>query len=277
VCVCWPERHAEIFDPDRLPVSAAALLSDDDPPLFRIERADGRSAFVLACDHAGRAVPRALGDLGLSESELATHVAWDLGVADLGRRLSARLDACAILHNYSRLVIDANRPPGTADSIPTLSERTPFAANEGLSREAARLRFEEIFRPYHERIRGELDRRSAAARPTALVALHSFTPVYLGEERRLHAGVLYERDARLGRLVLEGLRHDAALLVGENQPYAVSDATAYTIVVHGERRGIPHVEIEIRQDLLASEADTASWAERLGSVLEVAMERLCPT
>ncbi len=232
---------------------------------------------MLTCDHAGRAIPHRLGRLRLSEAELSTHVAWDLGVAELGRRLSARLDAFLIMHNYSRLVIDANRPPGAPDSIPTLCERTRVAANEGLSSDDKRQRFEELFQPYHDRIRDELDARRARACSSVLVALHSFTPVYMDEGRRWHAGVLYGRDVRLGRLVLDGLRRDGALVVGDNQPYAVSDASDYTIVTHGEQRGIPHVELEIRQDLLASESDAQRWADRLGAVLEQALPRLVPT
>ena len=259
-----------------VPVSRDALLGEDDPPVFQVERAHGRSPCVLTCDHAGRAIPRQLAGLGLSEDELATHVAWDLGVAELGRRLSARLDACLIAASYSRLVIDANRPPGSPDSIATLSERTRIAANEGLSADDLRRRETEVFQPYHQRIREQLDARTASGCPSALIALHSFTPVYLGEARRWHAGVLYGRDPRLGLLVLEGLRTDAALVVGDNEPYAVSDATDYTIVVHGERRGIPHVELEIRQDLLACAESVQRWAERLGDVLEGAVARLSP-
>jgi predicted N-formylglutamate amidohydrolase len=250
------------------------LLGPDDPPAYSVERADGRSPFVLTCDHAGRAIPQRLGAMHLSEAQLASHVAWDLGVDELGRRLAARLDAVAILHAYSRLVIDANRPPGAPDSIPTLSERTRIAANEGLSETARRQRVEEVFAPYHQRLRDELDARNATSRPSILVALHSFTPVYLDEVRRWDAGVLYGRDARLARLVLQGLCNDRALVIGENEPYAVSDATDYTVVVHGEQRGIPHVELEIRQDLLATEAGVACWAERLALVLEAAVPRL---
>jgi len=258
-------------------VSFDALLSKDDPPVFLIERAKGTSAFLLTCDHAGREIPHKLAGLSLSEYELSTHVAWDLGVAALGRRLSARLDSFLIMHNYSRLVIDANRPPGAPDSIPTRCERTRIAANEGLSSSDARKRFEEVFQPYHQRIRDELDARSARACPSVLVALHSFTPVYMDERRRWHVGVLYGRDPRLGRLVRERLRSDGALIVGDNQPYAVSDDSDYTIIVHGEQRGIPHVELEVRQDLLASESAVQRWAERLGGVLEAAVVHVLPT
>jgi predicted N-formylglutamate amidohydrolase len=252
------------------------LLGADDPTVITVERAAGRSAVVLTADHAGRAIPRSLADLGLAEHELATHIAWDLGVAALGRRLSADLDACLIAHNYSRLVIDANRPPGAADSIPTRSERTRIAANENLSPAEARRREEMLFQPYHQGIRDVLDARRARGCPSILVALHSFTPVYMDVARPWHAGVLYGRDPRLGHLVRDGLHRDATLVVGDNEPYAVSDATDYTIVVHGEQRGIPHVELEIRQDLLARAADVQRWSERLGRVLEEAIACLPP-
>jgi len=255
-------------------VSSDPLLQPDDPAVFAVERAGGSSAFLITGDHAGRRIPRRLGSLGLSEQELATHVAWDLGVAELGRRLSARLDAFLILQNYSRLVIDANRPPGAPDSIATLSERTPIAANEGLSACEARQRFEEVFQPYHRRIGEELDARRARGLPSVLVALHSFTPVYHDEVRPWHVGVLYGRDPQLGRLVGEGLRLEGDLVVGDNEPYAVSDDTDYTILVHGEQRRIPHVELEIRQDLLMRESDLQSWSERLAAVLEGALPQL---
>jgi predicted N-formylglutamate amidohydrolase len=258
-------------------VTPDPLLQPEDPAVFAVERAGARSPFLITGDHAGRRIPRRLASLGLSEQELATHVAWDLGVAELGRRLSARLDAFLILHNYSRLVIDANRPPGAPDSIATLSERTRIAANEGLSAGEARQRFEEVFQPYHRRIGEELDARQARAFPSVLVSLHSFTPVYHDEVRPWHVGVLYGRDPRLGRLVGEGLRREGDLVVGDNEPYAVSADTDYTILVHGEQRCIPHVELEIRQDLLMREADLQSWTERLGGVLEGALPKLFTT
>jgi predicted N-formylglutamate amidohydrolase len=255
-------------------VSVSALLSDDDPSVFRVERPDARSVFLIACDHAGRAIPRKLGSLGLSEEDLSRHVAWDLGVAGLGRRLATRLDAFLIMHNYSRLVIDANRPPSAADSIVTLTERTRVAANEGLSEVDVRQRVEELFEPYHNRIREELDARAARGVASVLIALHSFTPTYMDQKRRWHAGVLYGRDSRFARPVLAALRRDEALVVGDNEPYSVSDASDYTLVVHGERRGIPHVELEIRQDLLSSDAGLDSWAERLADILKEAVSHV---
>jgi predicted N-formylglutamate amidohydrolase len=206
-------------------VSVDRLLSDGDPAVFRIERPHARSPFVLTCDHGGRQIPQKLGNLGLDEEALRAHVAWDIGIADLGSRLSKRLDAFLIVQNYSRLVIDMNRPLGAPDSIVKLSERTRVAANEGLSAGEIRRRVEELFEPYHGRIRTELDARQAAGRPSILVALHSFTPIYMDKPREWHAGVLYGRDARLAHRMLVALRSDDTLVVGDNQPYAVSAAS----------------------------------------------------
>jgi predicted N-formylglutamate amidohydrolase len=257
--------------------SLATLLSADDPAAFELVRPQGRSACLLTCDHAGRAIPRRLNRLGLGEPELSAHVAWDLGVAELGRRLSARLDAVLILQPYSRLVIDANRPLGAADSIPVLSERIRIPANEGLSAEQIRQRVEEVFQPYHRRLAEELDHRAAHGRPSVLVTLHSFTPVFLDEERPWQVGVLYGRDARLGRLMHRQLCRDPALVVGDNQPYAAGDETDYTIIVHGEQRAIPHVELEVRQDLLATDAGLRTWTERLARALEACLPGLIPS
>lgn len=243
------------------------LLGEEDPPAFRVEHASGASPFFITCDHAGNRLPRKLVDLGVSVAELATHVAWDIGAAGVARRLAERLDAFLITQTYSRLVIDANRPPGTPQSIVSLSERTQVPGNQALTAAEAAQRTEEIFWPYHARIREELDRRAAANQATLLVSLHSFTPVYLGSARAWHAGVLYQRDARVARVLLESLRAAGDIVVGDNEPYAVSDATDFTVVTHGEQRGLPHVELEIRQDLIAEPAGQAAWAERLAPLL----------
>jgi predicted N-formylglutamate amidohydrolase len=248
-----------------------SLLTSDDPPPFSVLHPDGRSAFLFACDHAGRILPRRLGDLGLSESELVRHIAWDIGIAEVGRRLADRLDAFTIQQTYSRLVIDCNRMPRSAQSIMTLSEATHVPGNEHLSDEAIEQRVQEIFRPYQDRLAFELDQRALLARPTLLVSLHSFTPSFLGQERQWHVGMLYNRDPRLGRSLLGLLRAELGeSLVGDNQPYAVHDDSDYTIVVHGEGRGLIHVEVEIRQDLIAHAAGQAEWADRFARLLVIA-------
>jgi predicted N-formylglutamate amidohydrolase len=249
------------------------LLEPGDPPPVRVLNAGGTSDFVLAADHAGRAIPCRLGTLGLPASELARHIAWDIGIAGLTERLAAALDAPAILQTYSRLVIDCNRGRGIDSSIPTISETTAIPGNRDISAEERAARQREIFAPYHARIRELLDARAHDRRRAVLVAMHSFTPVYKGERRPMQAGVLYNRDPRFARILLELLRGEGDLVVGDNAPYAMSDATDYTVPIHGERRGIPHVEIEIRQDLLVDAAGQAAWAARLARLLPAADAR----
>ncbi|WP_254964900.1 MULTISPECIES: N-formylglutamate amidohydrolase [unclassified Cyanobium] len=253
------------------PVHPEPLLGAADPAIFRIVSPAGGSAVLLTADHAGRAIPRRLAGLGLDERVLDTHVAWDLGVAGLALRLSAQLDAFLILHNYSRLVVDANRPPQAPDSIVSHSEVAAITANANLSPAERQQRLDALFHPYHHRIATELEARLRRGQPSVLVTLHSFTPVLGTEVRPWHVGVLYGRDDRLARWIRPGLERERGLLVGDNEPYAVSDASDYTLVVHGEGRRIPHVELEIRQDLLATEAGQQEWAERLAAVLEVAL------
>src|SRR5882762_191197 len=243
------------------------LLEAAEVPPVREENTAGRSPFLLTCDHYGRLIPRALGDLGLPESELSRHIAWDIGIAGVAKQLSKHLDAHLIAQRYSRLVIDCNRPPCAASSIPRISEATTIPGNEGLAREAAELRRRQFFDPYHRRIDEAIDARLHAGLPTVLVALHSFTPVYAGIARPWHIGTLYHRDTRLPPLLLKHLRREADLVVGDNQPYAVSDETDYTIPVHGEMRGLMNSGIEIRQDLIGDQAGQQQWADRLARIL----------
>jgi predicted N-formylglutamate amidohydrolase len=253
-----------------MPDMPPRLLSADEPCPYRVEHPQGRSKFFIVCDHAGALIPRALGSLGLGPEDLARHIAWDIGAAALASRLGDMLDACVVLQTYSRLVIDCNRPIGAPGSIVGLSEATPVPGNQNLSAADAARRELEVFRPYHERIEALLDARLASAQPTCLVSMHSFTPVFLGEQRPWHAAVLYNRDPRLARALLGALRRDADLVVGDNEPYAVSDASDYAIPEYGEKRGLAHVEIEIRQDLIAAAEGQREWAERLGEALETA-------
>jgi predicted N-formylglutamate amidohydrolase len=243
------------------------LLAADEPPPVRVLRPDGASDFLLTADHAGRIIPRRLGSLGVPERELQRHIAWDIGIAAVTERLSAALDATAVLQAYSRLVIDCNRDPAVPSAMPEISETTPIPGNVGLSAADRAARVAAIFTPYHARIAALLDARQAAGRRTVLVAMHSFTPVFKGEARAMQVGVLFNRDARLAQALLALLRAEGDLTVGENAPYAISDASDYGVPVHGEKRGLPHVEIEIRQDLITDTAGQAAWAARFARLL----------
>jgi predicted N-formylglutamate amidohydrolase len=245
------------------------FFAPDDPQPVEVIRPDGKSIFVLTADHAGRAIPRRLGTLGLAAAELDTHIAWDIGIAGVARLLSAELDAPLVLQRYSRLVIDCNRDPAVASSIATVSEHTTIPGNQSVTDHERELRRKHILEPYHTAIDQILTRRAAAAAPTIMVALHSMTPVFKGDTRPMHAAVLYDRDARFAKCVCAALREEPGLIVAENQPYFVSPATDYTIPHHAEGR-MPYVEIEVRQDLINGESGQRAWSQRLARVLHSA-------
>jgi predicted N-formylglutamate amidohydrolase len=251
------------------------LLQADDPPPVIVVRPDAASPFLLVCDHAGNRIPRKLGTLGVSEADRRRHIAWDVGAAEMANWVSELLDAPLVLQTYSRLVIDCNRDPKVESAMPRVSETTEIPGNRDIHPREAAARITEIFQPYHDRITAMMDARAAAERRTILVALHSFTPYFEGRGARpWHIGILYNRDDRLPRIMLELLGAEPGLTVGDNEPYKISDETDYTIPVHGERRGILHVEIEIRHDEIESEKGQRAWAARLVHFLEHAAERL---
>ena len=251
-------------------MAETALLDPDEPEPVTFDNEAGQSVFFLTCDHAGRAIPRRLDSLGLPGHETRRHIAWDIGIGAVARQLSRLLNAAVVLQTYSRLVIDCNRDPEVPSSIPEISEVTEIPGNRGLTKVARTARINGIFRPYHDTIAAALDRRAAAGRASVLVALHSFTPVFKGVARSWHAAVLYNRDPRLARSLFELLSAEDGLIVGDNEPYRVTDLTDYTVPVHGERRGLPYVEIEIRQDQIAEPLGQREWAERLARLLPAA-------
>ncbi len=248
------------------------LLTKDDPSPVRVLREAGASDLFLTADHAGRLIPGPLNQLGLPEVELRRHIAWDIGIAGVTERLSALLDSTAVLQSYSRLVIDCNRDPSWPTAMPEISEYTAIPGNLDLSGEARRERVDAIFAPYHDRIRSLLDAR--ASRRSVVIAMHSFTPSFKGESRAMQVGMLYNKDPRLARILLELLREQGGLTVGDNAPYAITADSDYSIPTHAEKRGLPHVEIEIRQDLIASAAGQEEWAQRFEALLREADRRL---
>ena len=241
--------------------STAALLGSDEPSPAELVNADGRSSAVLVCDHASNRVPRQLGTLGLDAVQLADHIGWDPGAADVARRLSTLLDAPLVLSGYSRLVIDCNRPLRSAGSIAEQSDGVPVPGNCGLSTLDREHRVTALFQPYHEAIDRLLDARTR--RPSLLLSIHSFTPVLNGRPRPWHIGVSHWRDRRLAALMLGVLSRSGEITVGDNAPYPIDSDIDYTIPVHGEGRGLPSVMIEIRQDEIRTTTGAAAWAARL--------------
>lgn len=245
-----------------------AVLALDDPPPFEVVNADGAAALLLTCDHASRALPSAYDGLGLDETELWRHIAWDIGAADLARRLSARLDAPAVLAGYSRLFIDCNRALDDPTSIVKISDGAVVPGNRHVDAEEAARRTDAVFWPYHDAIAGARARFAARGVVPALVSVHSFTPVLGGIERPWHAGVLWDRDPRLAAPLLEALRAERALVVGDNEPYSGRLNYGYSIETHGAEAGLPQVLIEVRQDLVDTRHGAEAWCERLAAILE---------
>ncbi len=248
-------------------VSTAPLLGNDEPPPVEFVNADGRSSAVIVCDHASNRVPRQLGMLGLDAVQLADHIGWDPGAADVARRLSTLLDAPLVLSGYSRLVIDCNRPLRSAESIAEQSDGVPVPGNRGLSPLERASRTNALFRPYHDAIDRLLDGRTR--RPSMLLSIHSFTPILNGRPRPWHIGVSHWRDRRLAALMLGVLAHSNDFTVGDNAPYPIDEDVDYTIPVHGEGRGLPSVMIEIRQDGIRTAAGAAAWAARLANAYRI--------
>ena len=255
-------------------VADMKLLGSEDPAPFTVHNPHGSSPFVLVADHAGQQIPRQLGDLGLPQVELDRHIGWDIGIAGVTGQLAGLLDAFAILQTYSRLVIDCNRPLDSSSSIVSSSDGTVVPGNQNLSEDQRTARALEIFAPYHGRITQELDQRSVQSQAPVLIAKHSFTPVFAGETRPWHVGVLYHRDTRLAHALLAALNAEPDLVVGDNQPYSISDGSDFAVPVHGEQRGLLHVELEIRQDLIADAQGQAQWAQRLARILPAVLADL---
>ena len=244
------------------------MLAAGDPPPVTLLNPAGTSRFLLTGDHSGCAIASPLGDLGLAAAERTRHIGWDIGVAGLGRRLAGLLDAVFVAQTYSRLVVDCNRDPASPDAMPEVSDGTRIPGNAALDAAARAARVAAIHAPYHAAIAELLDGRAAAGRATILIALHSFTPAMNGVERPWHVG--HGRgDTRFARAVLAGLAREAGLVVGDNAPYRM-DETDYSVPRHCFARALPYLELEVRQDLIATDDQQARWAERLAPLFTAA-------
>jgi predicted N-formylglutamate amidohydrolase len=249
-----------------------ALLAPDEPPPFAAENLSGRGSFVLLCEHAGQRIPRRLGDLGVSEADLQRHIAWDIGALGVARVLSRRFDAPLLFQRYSRLVCDCNRLTSVASFIPAVSEDVPIPCNAKLGEEERRRRAEEIFWPFHNGVKAVINARRG--RPTIVISIHSFTPVFLGRTRPWQIGILYAGYRDLPLAVLAALRREPDLVVGENEPYFMDRDSDYTLFAHAEDRGLPCLEVEWRQDLVADEEGQRRWANRVAGAIEAACRDL---
>ncbi len=251
--------------------ASAAERAPGDPAPYEIVNPDGRARVLLLCDHASAALPARAAGLGLPPELLARHIAWDIGAAETTRRLSALMDAPAVLSGASRLYIDVNRSPSNPSSILGVSDGIEVPGNRNLTTVERECRIADYFTPYHRAAEDLGDKIAARAGLPAFVTVHSFTPVMDGFERPWHIGILWHRDPRLAAPLLAELGARPALVVGDNQPYSGSDPESYSLATHGAAHGRPHVEFEIRQDLIDTHHGVEAWAEVLAGALRTVL------
>ena len=225
------------------------LLAADEPAPYTVLNAGAVYPVLLVCDHASARLPRSVGDLGLDPAARRSHLALDIGAADLARRLAELLSAAAVLAGYSRLVVDLNRELLDGEAFLEFGDGVVIPKNRNLSAADREARADALYRPYHEAIRREVGRLTEAVGVPAIIAIHSFTPVLNGVSRPWEIGILWDADRRVPNALLEGLRADG-FVVGDNEPYSGKAPQDFTIDHHAEAAGLPHAGIEVRQDLI---------------------------
>lgn len=235
-------------------------------PVYNLSREDASHPVILVCEHGSRYIPEALNNLGLDDAAAREHIAWDIGALQLAEALSEKLGATLLSANYSRLLIDLNRPRHAPDSIPAQSEIYQVPGNRDLDEATREYRRQKLFKPFHAQLQTLIDERVAQGQPVRVAGIHSFTPVYYGQPRSLEVGVLFGQASTYAQRVIDGLSQ-YPLKVAGNQPYRIDPLGDMTVPVHGDARGLESVLIEVRNDLLRSPEAAALWAERLAPLL----------
>lgn len=248
-------------------------------PEHPVEHLDGRldGGVLLLCDHASNALPAAYGDLGLADAEFGRHIAYDIGAAAATRRMAALLGAPAVFATYSRLLIDPNRGARDPTLVMRLSDGALVPGNARVDTAEVAHRRAAYHQPYRDAIDAALDRMAATGTVPAIVSMHSFTAEMKGRPRPWHVGLLWDDDDRLARPLLDALAAEpdlqpAAERVGDNEPYDGA-LPGDTIDTHATRRGLANVLIEVRQDLMDTDAEAERWGERLARLLAPILAR----
>ena len=231
----------------------------------------GSAPILLVCEHASRFIPPEYGNLGLETQALSSHIAFDLGAAEVARAISAELDAPLVEGAISRLILDCNRTLDAPDLIPERSERFEIPGNKGLTSAERNRRIENVHEPFHRTVEETL---ASIESVRCIATIHSFTPVYNGQARTVELGVLHDADSRLANRVLELANDFIPLQTMRNQPYGSGDGVLYTLRRHAVERGIPNVMLEVRNDLIAAPEDQQRIGKALASIISEAADRL---
>lgn len=245
-----------------------------DTPAVWLENADGASNVILVAEHAGRQFPAFVGSLGLDDEAMKSHIAWDIGAAELALKLAGLLDAPLVMQRYSRLVYDCNRAFDDDNAIVSESDNVPVPGNVGLSAGARKQRFDSIYRPFEAAIDSVIKRRQAKGLNPVVVTIHSFTPVYKGQQRELELGILHDADTRLADALLGQLESETELIYARNEPYSPADGATHTLITQGIRKGLANVMLEVRNDLIADDETREVWAERIHRLLQAALGQM---
>lgn len=227
----------------------------------------GKSDVLLVCEHASHYIPDSFSNLGLSQAERLSHIGWDIGAADMAKVLSSQLDASLVLQRYSRLLYDCNRPPCEASAVPPLSEVTEIPGNKDLTAEQRNYRIERIYEPFHQKIATQIATRKAAGRATILVTIHSFTPVFMGQNRAVQLGVICHENNTFAHDFYQSASKRSRFDIRMNEPYGPSDPVLHMVTRHGDEQQIPNVMLEVRNDLIVDDVGQQEWAKLVADTL----------
>ena len=249
------------------------LIGPGDPPPFMTYNDHGRAPVLIVADHASPFFPAAMNQLGLADWVLEQHVAWDVGSDQLTRFLADELDVQAVLAGFSRLIVDPNRKLDDPTAFIEVSDGIAIPGNLELDEEQKALRVQSFFRPYHDAITARLERFEARDIVPALISVHTCTPVFDRIVRPWHVGVMWDCDPRIPVPLMERLSRMDGVCIGDNEPYSGRHPHDFTIDYHAEPAGLPHVGIEVRQDLVSEEAGARHWAAVLAEALRPILAR----
>lgn len=237
-------------------------LTPEDGPSFEAYHPERLSRIVIVCDHARNRIPRCLGDMGLHPAEMERHIAYDIGSEGVARHMADLLGAPALIHGFTRLALDPNRQLYDPDLIAVTSDGTDIPVNHNLSARHRAARIDALFRPYHLAIADAMAKVRLRGEVPIMISVHSLTPVMNKTPRPWPISLLWDKDDRIARPMMENLRA-AGINVGDNEPYSRQKFRCYTTENHAEDFGLPNVLIEVRQDLVGTEEGQKAWAETL--------------
>ncbi len=244
-----------------------AVLAADEPRAIEWFNPLGAGSFIFGCEHASNRIPVRFGTMGLDETELSRHIAWDIGARRLTELLAIRTDSPAILQRYSRLVYDCNRTVGHPGAFVTDADGSCVTGNLDLTDAEKAARERDIYRPFHDALTGAIELRQLRAERFAFLAIHSFNQSVRGVARPWHIGFIYNQQPALSKRLISWFRENTDFIVGDNEPYSPLHAVDHTIRIQAEVRCVPYSMIEVRNDLLRSESEIVGWADLIATAL----------